>query len=432
VRSFAAADKQRVATQSDVSGFLRGALAGIISRGCAALAVFLFSVLMARRLGVSAFGIFTIGISAISVLAVIARMGLDLPVIRFAAIALQSDDPGQANWLYRKVSFVTAIAAGVLSLAWLLSVLAGIFPGRITPVALLGWAVLPITLLFVNVHFLEAAQRVGSALFVRTAMVPLFAVMGLLLVPDADGLGEVSGIYVAAVFVAWGISVLLWRSTNTAPPSMDQVELAPVLAAGRELMAPSLIKQIVMPWGAVLTLGILGTAEGAGLFTVANRIAALISLVAWPINAMLAPRIAVLWNNGDQDAFFALVRHAALLMLGLSLPLLLIMMVFATEIISMFGSEFVEARGMLIILGVAQIIVVLAGPVRSMLVMAGYHREHMLVASAGGVTLAVACPVGIMLWGTTGVALATALSILVANGLAVVLAWFRFGRLPLT
>src|SRR3954465_14176779 len=72
---------------------------------------FLFSILLARLIGVAGVGLYFLAITIVDIGASIARLGLENAGLRFASIAHANGDRGTLAALYRK-SMALALAAG--------------------------------------------------------------------------------------------------------------------------------------------------------------------------------------------------------------------------------------------------------------------------------------------------------------------------------
>ncbi len=162
-------------------------------------------------------------------------------------------------------------------------------------------------------------------------------------------------------------------------------------------------------------LGTMVGPEAAGLFDVARKGAMLTAFVLMAVTMPLGPMAAELRARGDHQQLQRLVtRSARTAMLG-ALPVALALVVAGPTLLSFLDDAFVAAYDALVILCIGQMINVAMGPVALLLNMAGYEHDAacgIVFAAALNTILGLAF---IPLWGVSGAAVATALSLVCWN-----------------
>jgi O-antigen/teichoic acid export membrane protein len=186
------------------------------------------------------------------------------------------------------------------------------------------------------------------------------------------------------------------------------------------------LMNLIMTWSATIILGIQGRASDVGIFQVANRTTMLISFSLFSINTIAAPKFASLYSKGDMRALSKTARQSSTLMVIAATPLLALMLIFPSSILSLFGSDFKAGALLLRLLCIGQFINVAAGSVGYLLIMTGHERLLSL-----NIALSTIINLGLCLWlipkmGPLGAAIATAVPLAFWNLLS---AYFVYAKL---
>ena len=152
----------------------------------------------------------------------------------------------------------------------------------------------------------------------------------------------------------------------------------------------------------ILLMGTIGGDDAAGIFAVAAQLATLSTLGLIVMTAQVAPRAAIAWSAGDTEELRTLRRKAVEfsgIMAGLmALAALLV----GNPILGrLYGEDFQDARRPLLILLVGQLLSVAAGPVGIMLISIGQETR---VLAWNGSSLALQAVLGVLLIPDLGVA----------------------------
>jgi O-antigen/teichoic acid export membrane protein len=184
-------------------------------------------------------------------------------------------------------------------------------------------------------------------------------------------------------------------------------------------------------WADTILLGILRTPAAVGLYQVATRLTLLMTTVIAPIGLAFAPRVADLYRRGELEA----LRHAYAVVTSwifrLALPAAVVLIVFARQLLGLFGPAFESGATVTVVLTVGQLVNAITGPCGLMLVMSGRPGIQMVGNAA---TLALNLGLNLYLiprYGVTGAAIAWAVSMVFINGLRVVAVAVTMHMLPL-
>jgi len=173
--------------------------------------------------------------------------------------------------------------------------------------------------------------------------------------------------------------------------------------------------------GGELFLGYWREAEEVAYFSIANKIAALLGFLLIAVNVVVAPKFAELWAKKDTEQLQAVASFSARLQLLISTPIFILMVIFAKNLLAVFGEEFVEAYGVLVVLLVANYISVLTGSVGWLLKMTGNEAVHKNVILTSMIISVVIGVILVPVFGAIGAAWMIFSGIVILN----VLSWYQ-------
>lgn len=413
---------------------LRGAAGGLGLNLVNTGATFLATVLLARLLGVSGFGIFAFVVALGLLLVVPAVLGFDRLATRDVAAY-----SARSSWSLLR-GLVLSANAVVLANAVLLALGVGLIAIVATPDPvlrdgiLIGLLTVPLMAIGrVDQGVLMGLRRVVSAQAPDLALRPvlfLLLVLGVMwLTPAGLDSRAAIAIHVASIAAATGVTVLLLR--RWWPPEASAIGAAyETKAWGRSALWLTLLSgvMIVNAQSGTVMLGILRGPDEAGLFSVAARGAALIAFGLGAVNAALQPSVARLWATGRVDELQHLVTVSARAVLVFSVPVTAVFVLLAADILAVaFGPDYARAAPAFAILSGAQLVNAAIGSVGALLIMTGHDRDAAFGIATGAVLNIVLGFVLIPLGGASGAALAAAISIVTWNVLLALAALRRLG-----
>jgi O-antigen/teichoic acid export membrane protein len=313
---------------------------------------------------------------------------------------------------------------------------ASVFNDRgLTPHLRIVAAAIPfLSLAFLNSELLRALRRVELSVFLKQILMYLVANL-LLALSLARSTTAATAIFAASVLVgAVAGEVLLRLRLRRESRRADAGAAAPyplrsLLALSSPLLAVSL-SGLVLQWTDTLLLGVLADARAVGVYSVAMRIAQLLTFVLASMNTLIAPQFSVLFQAGRLEELGELFRRATVAMLVLTTPPLLVLLLFPRQVLGIFGAEFTAGSGVLVVLALGQFVNAVTGPVGFLLAMTRYER---VLATTSAWTAALDIALNLALiprYGILGAGIATSVSLALKN---LLLTWQirrRFGLLP--
>ena len=381
---------------------------------------FAVSAIVARLLSPAEVGVYFLALSLSTVLALIARGGLEKTLLQLVANSMSHGNEARA---------AKAIALGF-------------------GMAATGSSIVAVMVLVGLPEVATAWFGSDALVSLSPVMVPWFCYLTLetLMADTFRGLGELSRASIAGgaasrILLVICLLILFWRGDQS---SLLTIVLTTV-AAGWVALTPGLIL-LVRRWrslrfisrdrdaelkpGAVftaalplfvmgLTFYLAGEAglwilsafrpvDEVALYAVSLRLVLLIGLSLAIVDQVLPPFMSDLHARGDHDRLEGLLRVAASVAGAPAIGLLVAFALFGGEILGvLFGPYYVAAGPVLAILSVGQIVNVAVGSCGYMLIMTGHQKDLMRAAVFGG---SITVAGGFLLapaYGAGGVAVAT-------------------------
>jgi O-antigen/teichoic acid export membrane protein len=170
--------------------------------------------------------------------------------------------------------------------------------------------------------------------------------------------------------------------------------------------------------------------RGVGIFSIANQVNQIGNMFHASMNQSARPLIAELSDQGKQHQVEHIYQTTTRWMVTLNMPMILLVTLFPTQIISIFGKSFVEGAPAMAIMGLVNLINVSTGMCGTILDMTGHTRMKLFNTV---IRVSVAIFANFLLiprYGVTGAAIAALIHELVANMLPMAQLWFLYRILP--
>ena len=419
--------------KANLTTILMGVRVDLVGRVLNTFLRYGYVLLLARLLGAHLMGIFFLGVIIIDICAMLSRMGLENGVLKYVAIHEARGEPGCAKGTILQAAMISVSAALIIAaLLYFASdaISASIFrKSELAPVLRILALSLPFSsLMYMLVHATVAFHTLKYRAIIENMVNPLLNItLVLLFYKMGIRLSGVAFAYVIAFVACAGLAVCYLLRIY---PVMKVVEIKPVYDTKRlmSFSAPLLfvgVLNLLMMWTDILMLGIFTPASDVGVYNTAVKTAFFINFIIISFTSIFAPRISELYHAGDLRQLQSLFKIISRWIFTLSLPLFIIMVFQAENLLWLFGERFTAGALSLSLLAGAHMLNAAVGSVRYMLTMA--EREKTVMADTAAV-----CILNIVLnflliprYGITGAATATSVSIVCIN-LIMLLQVFRY------
>ena len=393
---------------------------------------FAITFALTRQLGVSGYGAYAFASAWALLLGIPATLGLAPLLVREVAAYRVTQSWGNVRGLLRRANqVVVAASLAVCGTALLVSYVSGWPPAELHRPTLLALVLIPVTgLVSLRQAAIQGFGRVVLARLPEAVVGPailllLIAVLGPAL-DDRFNASWAVGANVTAMFLAAALGVMMLR--RTLPADVQRVPRQFETGRWARLALPLVlfgaIQAVNVQLGTVL-VGALGGSREAGIYSVANRAAGLISFVLLGAMPALMPVIAGLHARRDLARLQVLLTRSSRLVFLSSLPIALGVIVFAGPLLRIFGLEFEGGVDALRIIAAGQLVNIAFGYPGTALVMTG-HAAQLTGSVAAGAALNLALSAALVpAFGAEGAAIATAISVAGTNGLLALVLWRR-------
>jgi len=345
---------------------------------------YLFKIYLARVLGAEALGIYALGMTVGGVLGLIAALGLPQAAARYVAVYNGTGRYAELKgFLWRSLA-VLAVANLIVAavMLWIRGWVADRFyhtpalskyMGAFAALMVLG----SFTLFFGQslAGFKDVARRTVITNFIGSPLNMLFGV-GLLLL----GMG-LSGYLLAQIASGLITVVLLALATWKLMPSGYRSvagELPPLQREVIRFSASLFAVQVLEYTFASLDKIVLGhylDARSVGIYVVAASVTTFLPILLQSVNQIFSPTIADLHARREMAVLQRLYQTLTKWILGFTLPLAIVVCVFAAPLMQIFGSEFRAGWPILIIGTFGQLISCAAGSAGILLIMSGHQNR---------------------------------------------------------
>jgi O-antigen/teichoic acid export membrane protein len=425
---------ERASALHNITGFqqaelMRVTIASVSLKLIFTLLTLTTSVLLARQLGDKGYGIYAYAFSLINLMVLPSQLGLPVLLVReMAAYRARAEWARMRGLLLRTSQFTLLI-----SLLWIAaaSILAWwqedwLLKGASTTFL---WALPLLPLLVLNNlrgAALRGLHRVLQGQLPEQLLRPGFFVIALggnLLFCGSECLTPTQAmlLHVLATALAFAIGMILLR--RNLPQETQYV--APIYDTRSWMLSALPLAflagmQVINSQTDIVMLGFFTTANEVGIYWAVVQSAMLVTFTLEAINMILAPRISHLYTIGDRGQLQQMITWSARVILLTALPIGLCLIFFGHIILEeVFGPRFGAGHKALVILCAGQLINAGAGQVGLLLTMSGHER-----VTAGVMAMAAAVNVILNLvlvpqLGMAGAATATAISLILWNGVLI-------------
>ncbi len=386
-----------------------------------------FNIFLARVYGAEVMGLFALAITVVGIFSLFAKAGTETSTVRFVAEQAGQKNHGAVKEIYGKtLQIVLPLSIVAAAIFFFLSPFIANYifqkPKLILPLEITAF-VLPFSALMgVNTAALRGLKKIKDAFIFSTILPPFFNILGLILLTYFVVRNYLTPIYVNLITGMIGafLSLILWNKWSR--------KLLP--DEGQENKAKTSIKEIlkvslpmfmtsamlfIMGWTDIFMLGMFRSTEEVGIYRIALKIALLSSISLAAVNSIAAPKFSELYWNSENNKLKKVVKNSSKIIFWSSLPILLVIIIFPSQILSIFGREFIVGKTALIILSVGQFLNAYFGSVGVLLDMTGNQNVFRNAILVGAVSNILLNYLLIPPYGIVGAAIATAFSTIIWN-----------------
>jgi O-antigen/teichoic acid export membrane protein len=399
------------------------------------------ALLLARWLGADGYGLYVLAVSAGALFSGVALLGLDRAMIRYVAIlASRQDRPGLVGAM--RLGLVVSSAAGVV-LGFVLYfsadlVAEGLFnePALVPLLEVMAVLIPFLTVSSILIGIAQGFKRMDYSALAENVIRTLVRLLLLVIIGAIGSLDVFTAVVIFGLAdVAATITLILllrrdWLREHPGPaegpPRTDTRE---ILGFAFPLWLSGLLRRVRRNIESLL-LGSLNTVSTVGIYSVAKRINVVGHVSYLAILGGVRPTLASLHDAGDKDSLSSVYTTATRWTLAVNLPFFLVIVMFPSELLGVFGEDFREGATALVVLATAELVNAGTGVCQSMIDMTGHTKVKlfnsflwMALAVGGGFVLIPGL-------GVLGAAIASFIAIVTVNLLSLLQVWVLEGLNP--
>lgn len=388
---------------------------------------FLFVFIIARFYSVDAQGIFSIAFTILSLTTLISKLGIQTSMVKWLSNYFYNQKTEEAKRLFFRIykltlAFSICLALIVFFLAEQISMLFFNKESLIFPIKIIAIAIPFFASTEIIANYFRSKKNIILFSFYSYASkfvlpVVILIVFGLFFSEKHD----VTPIYAYSIgiiimgLVAFIHAFLSLSKIKTS--TEEQISYRKILKVSLPMLFSSSLVML-MWWSDTFILGVFKSEAEVGIYSIAVRLATIVSFVYNAVISILLPKIAQYYQNKEKEKLNHTVQYSAKLIFLATIPIALVLGLFPKFFLSIFGEVYKEGYFILILLLIAQFTNSIAGPVGPFLNMSGREKEQLyficialivnlsvsiyLVKDYGGEGVAIGSALGMIIWNVVG------------------------------
>jgi O-antigen/teichoic acid export membrane protein len=400
---------------------------------------FVMGIVLARFLGAEQFGLYSLALTAAQVAAGLAWLGLPPALVRYVSLfASRQDAEGLWGTLQIGIGLTTLVSLlfGIALYGLADPIAERLFhEPRLVPLLRLVSFIVP----FLALSDAIAAATRGFNKMQYTAIAqhifhPVIKLILILIVVLATGglnAAKVLDVHIVIVVI---VSAILLYFLNSLFPLRRPLQMA--RRDTREMLSfalPLYVSYMIATFrGSIQTvlLGALNAVTTVGVFTVAAQVNLVGHVFYQSIATASMPIVSELYGRGEREQMGRFYQTMTRWTFTLNLPLFLVVVLFPTPILSIFGQSFVGGATALTILAWGNLVRAAAGICGVMIDMTGKTHLNLANATASCVLVLGLNFLLIPRWGMVGAATAALATAVITHLLALLEVLILFRLLP--
>lgn len=400
---------------------LSESLIAFFIRSFSALVSFVMNIVIARYLGADESGYFFLALSVITVLSTFCRLGTDNIMLRFISIHKSRDEVDEMQ------SVVILLLKKVLIFSFIIVPII-VFGSNIISVYIFKKPLLQITMIWTGLslpffagymllsYAFQGIKKAAYSVTLQGTILPFLLIIAILIFAPSKS-SQLSFIYFIISVITLAGGYICWKKI-TLGHVKPYANSRQVIAESKPLLVVAMLQQSIL-WGGQFISGAYVTPASLAQFAIAQRTSLLISFILIAVNLVSAPRFAAYYNANEINKLKKYVKTTTRLLIVISIPLVIIVFVFAPQIMALFGKGFKSGAILLRILAIGQLISMMSGSVGYLLMMTGHQKEMRNINIINGILALVLFGILIPKYGAIGAAISTSIAIGSQNLMAV-------------
>ncbi len=367
---------QKIAKESTIS---------FVGMGYGQLVRYLFTALLARLVGVHYLGLYSLGSSITNITSVIGKAGMDIGIMRYVSMRdLKKDRESIKIDILStlKIGFVLSIIIMLIQILladWLVE---SVFHESLLLRNILIIFAISIpftTMMIIMVFATQGFQLLKYKVFVESILNPTILIISMIFIYYAfsSELAIILPTLLTAIISFIVATYILKKIVN--------INILNIISArfNKEIINYSLpimftmVLGSLLHWMDVLMLGYFLDAETVGLYHPAARTAGLQQSILIAFTGIFAPMFSRYYAQNDLGGMNHIYKLVSRWVLTLIIPVLMLIIMFPTKIMLLFGADFMQSSSVLILLAIGTSIFAIFGISSTALVVSGFQKVNL-------------------------------------------------------
>lgn len=373
-------------SEEDVKKVAKGAGTTVIGSSIGKGLLFVSQIIIARLLGVEAFGLYALGFAAVKICEIVARVGLNTGGMRFVSI-YKDDNPSKLKGILLSATCISLLNGALIGIILYFSsnwIALNIFKKAelAEVIQLFAFSIPFIAGMTVVSSLLQGFHTTKYTVYTRDIIQPaanIFLVAGFYYA--GFKLQGVIYAFILSHLLALIAGVLYFRKLF---PQFIKKDIKPVFEL-KNLISYSIpllfvgFLQYFLSWTDTLMIGFLGSTKDVGIYRAASQVPFIMTLFLSATNSIYAPMAADLYQKKEMLRLSGIFKTTTRWVIYITVPIFLFLLFSAKEVMMLFGKEYADSGYMvLIILSFGQLVNCVTGGVGYTLTMTGKQRIELL------------------------------------------------------
>jgi O-antigen/teichoic acid export membrane protein len=380
---------------------------------------YIFTIVLARLVGVSYLGLYSLGNSITTLASVLAKAGMDVGLMRFISgrnLDQESDKIRYDIYSSLKIGILLSVFVMVVLICisgWLVE---NIFHEStlLRNVLIVNAIAIPfITINLISIHATQGFQLLKYKIFIEYILNPTILLISVLLIYITLSaemviilpllLGSITCSIFSSIFLKRIIDVNIFEVWKANVNKEIIIFSLPIMF--------TVVLGTMLHWLDIIMLGYFTNAETVGLYHPIIRTAGIQNTILIAFSGIFTPMFSRYLAQGDIQKMQHIYRLVTRWILSILVPIFIFIILFAKKIMLLFGTEFIGVANILILLTIGTSIFALFGIGGAILVVSGYQKLNLtntLVAALLNIVLNI---ILIPRYGLAGAAWATVISL---------------------
>ena len=394
--------------------------------------MFLLSLFLTNSFSAEIVGQYDFVRSFLMILSGASLLGTNQAIIYYSGILTSKKSFGSIKSIYFKMNFLILVACAILYTPLLVidkEIINQIFNKQgayeLVSLSLQGLVFYSITML--NIDTIRALKHTLISEGFRNVFryMPFFIFSIILYIIDSPEDLVLWFIYsFVVIFVISTVVVYFFLFNKNFPKSAAHNFSSTEILRASFPMALSAISYFLMQSTDVLFISAYDTFESVAYYSIAVKLATVTALALISVNIVIAPKIASIYNDKNFSQLKLILKKATRINVVISLPIIVLLLLFSEYVLSTFGSNYILAKNALWILLIAQFFNSITGPSALYLNMTGRQKKLNVILV---ISLLINVVLNIILvpdFGMLGAAISTTTSFVISKILASALVFY--------